>query len=191
MELARTSQDAFETSKVAVDRLCDNPDDCRVQGGVMKKVRSHLLSTTRVGEPPHLIVASGRPTLPPAPNRPDGLTAFHPVETAPPMTRRNGIGTILLGRIRDPSLGSVRVKLLWLTILFVPVLPLRAYAVSGGIDGYRFHGAMGLWCFLNRYRWRVLPYLFTVLVEAALRAVLLIGLALFVSLFIAWLFGRV
>ena len=118
-----------------------------------------------------------------------GLIAFQRVETAPIMHRVNGIGTILLGRLSDPAISPARVKLLWLTLLFVPILPLRAYAVEGTVEGYRFYGEMGLWPFLKRYRWRVIAYLFTVLLEAALRAVFVISIALLIILPIAWLLG--
>jgi hypothetical protein len=106
------------------------------------------------------------------------------------MSRRNGVGTILLGRINDSAIAPARVKLLWFTIFFVPVLPIRAYAVSGGISGYYFHGEMGLWTFLRRYKWRVFPYLLTAIVEAVLTAVFVLTIAALALLFVAWLFGR-
>ena len=106
------------------------------------------------------------------------------------MSRRNGIGTILLGRISDQEIAPARVKLLWFTVFFVPVLPIRAYAVTGGMDGYYFHGEMGLWAFLRRYKWRVFPYLITMLVEAVLGAVLVITIAVAVMYAVARLFGR-
>jgi hypothetical protein len=106
------------------------------------------------------------------------------------MRRVNGIGVVLLGRVADAAIAPARVKLLWLTILFVPLLPLRAYAVTGGSAGYYFHGEMGLLRFLRRYRWRVFPYLLTVIVESVLRAAILIALFVAVAAFVAWIFGR-
>jgi len=123
-----------------------------------------------------------------------GLTSaqdgFRAVEILPAMKRVNGVGTILLGWIADPALGDARVKLLWFTILFIPVLPLRAYAVTGDSSGYCFRGEMSLLAFLRRYRWRVMSYLITALVEAILRAALLLGCALFALLLVYWIAGR-
>src|SRR4051794_26860018 len=69
------------------------------------------------------------------------------------MGRRNGCGVMLLGWISDPHLPIGRVKVAWLTIFFVPVLPLRAYVVSSAGPGLvRFLYEMDVWSFIRLYR---------------------------------------
>ena len=106
------------------------------------------------------------------------------------MTRRNGVGFKLLGRISDSAVQPARVKVLWFTIFFVPVLPIYAYAVEGDWGGYYFYGQMNLFAFLRRYRWRIFPYLLTAVFEALLSAVLVISIAVAAVMLAAWLFGR-
>jgi hypothetical protein len=148
----------------------------------MRQTRAHLWSPQRKVQPPKPSPQSAGPKR--------GLE-FERVTSAPMMARRNGFGTILLGRISDPRIEPARVKLLWVTLLFVPVLPLHAYAVTGDFDGYRFHGQMNLLAFARRYRWRVLPYLISVVIEAILRAILVLALIAIAYLSVAWLFGRI
>lgn len=151
----------------------------------MSKAPIHLWSSTRIPDPSAPNPPTARPV---APSR--SLAPFQPVGTPPPMSRRNGVGTKLLGRIGDPAIAPARVKLLWFTVFFVPVLPLHAYAVTGGASGYYFHGQLSLWGFLRRYRLRVFPYLLTAFIEAIFSAALVLTLAFLAYAVVAWLFGR-
>jgi hypothetical protein len=83
------------------------------------------------------------------------------------------------------------VKVAWLSLLFLPVLPLRVYVVAPGEVGYtRFFYETSVWSFVRVYRWRVLPYLLTVVIESLARALLVISIALVVMLGVAAIFGR-
>ncbi len=157
------------------------------EGGSTLRDKSSLKSTTRIAQPfefparqsPFAGVGAS-PTLP---------AEFEPLTLPPRMGRRNGCGTILLGWMRDAELPGFIVKVLWLTILFVPLIPLRAYVVTPCRPGYRIHAEVSLPSFARRYTWRLLPYLITVLVESAARAALVIGLVLLVLAGLAYLFG--
>lgn len=145
-------------------------------------------------EPPsHLLLLRNPPpeafTPSPPPKRPK-RPEFERVVGAPPMCRRNGIGFKLLGRIGDPAIEPARVKVLWFTFLFVPVLPIHAYAVEGDWGGYCFRGGMSLFGFVRRYRWRIFPFLLTVFVEALLSAAFVLTVTVAAAMLVAWLFGR-
>ena len=54
-----------------------------------------------------------------------------PIAEAPSLRTINGIGTTAYGsRDRDPETKTY-VKTVWLTILFLPIVPLGAYRVAG------------------------------------------------------------
>lgn len=62
------------------------------------------------------------------------------VNSPPKMYTLNGIGTRLLGRYQ-PTQEGVYIATLWLTFLFLPIWPLRAYLVLPAPDGgWRFFG---------------------------------------------------
>jgi tetratricopeptide (TPR) repeat protein len=80
----------------------------------------------------------------------DGLI---PIKSAPPLWSINGIGIMLYGESeRDESTKSI-VKVLWFTILFVPVLPFARYRViPAGDSNYRFLGRVRLSAWLMWWR---------------------------------------
>lgn len=80
----------------------------------------------------------------------DGLI---PIQSAPPLWRLNGIGITLYGESeRDESTKSI-VKVLWFTILFLPILPITRYRViPEGDNAYRFLGRVRLSTWLVWWR---------------------------------------
>ncbi len=80
----------------------------------------------------------------------DGLI---PIKSAPPLWRINGIGITLYGESEpDQSTKSI-VKVLWFTILFLPVLPITRYRViPDGDNAYRFLGRVRLSTWLVWWR---------------------------------------
>jgi len=95
------------------------------------------------------------------------------VEEAPPLWRVNGIGTTLLGWLHEPYLPGT-IKMLWFTVLFVPVIPAGVYVVTPTGDGYIFHYQMRFLGFLRIYRWRALSYYGTVWLESIATVLLII-----------------
>jgi hypothetical protein len=84
----------------------------------------------------------------------DPLLWAHPVRSAPAMFTLNGFGTSLYtaGQHKTGLLpkGNVWTGILWLTALFIPVVPLGAYLVTGS-NPYHFHGRVPL----PRWAWGV------------------------------------
>ena len=87
----------------------------------------------------------------------DGLI---PIKSAPPLRLVNGIGITLYGESEpDQSTQSI-VKVLWFTILFLPVLPITRYRViPDGDNAYRFLGRVRLSTWLVWWRNLVLAAL--------------------------------
>ncbi len=65
------------------------------------------------------------------------------IEAAPTLRTVNGTGLTLAGTLLLPGIRDARIAGYWFTFLFLPLLPLRLYVVSGSYPGpYRFHGAI-------------------------------------------------
>lgn len=75
----------------------------------------------------------------------------------PRLIRWNGIGTTMLGVLRDDRLTPKYYSMLWFTLVFVPLIPIGVYLVSTPVNqhgvelnGYRFHARMN-WEDFKRY----------------------------------------
>ena len=109
--------------------------------------------------------------------------AFKPVLKAPALGRTNGMGSGLYGWLQDKRLERGHIKIHFVSILWLPVLPLSAYVVEGFYDEFRVYQKINLWNLLKIYKLRVLPLYFTAIFEGA-------GLmTLFISLMAAILGG--
>src|SRR4051812_36225066 len=97
----------------------------------MDQRKASLWSSTTLGHTTRPALRAPSPTTQ-AVVRPSSRVWAHlrELDDAPPIRRINGCGTILLGWVRDADLAPHFVKVLWLTVFFVPVLPLRGYVVS-------------------------------------------------------------
>ena len=87
---------------------------------------------------------------------------------APPLRRVNGIGFALLGRKREIPDSPMYFKGYWFTILFIPIIPICFYVVSGGYPQYRFHASMSLFNFIRTYRLGSLFYLLSAILDSVL-----------------------
>ena len=82
--------------------------------------------------------------------------AGRPMKSAPPLGSINGFGCNLFGR-RDSQEDGSYVSTLWITGLFIPLLPLRAYRVfDHGDGGYSFLARVPLSGWVARFRQVVL-----------------------------------
>jgi hypothetical protein len=102
-------------------------------------------------------------------------------DTTPPLVRMNGFGFGLYGWLNDPALPAGHLKLYFITALWIPVIPLGAYAVDRDVNGFRFYGRMNLWGVVRTFRWRTLGLYLTALCEGALWVVMIVGLLALVA----------
>ena len=73
----------------------------------------------------------------------DLLNRVEPIESAPTLRTANGFGTRMSGSLKHPGMRGLYVSCRWFVILFLPIIPLQCYIVSGGRGpgrNYRFHG---------------------------------------------------
>lgn len=103
-------------------------------------------------------------------------TCIEPMNGLPTLYRRNGFGMALLGAKREIPGTAMFIKGYWLTLLFVPVLPVAFYVVTGGPLEYRFFGRISVGNFIRLYGWGAIGYLGSVLVESVIRAAIVLGL---------------
>ncbi|KPP90148.1 MAG: hypothetical protein HLUCCO15_09885 [Erythrobacteraceae bacterium HL-111] len=64
----------------------------------------------------------------------------------------------------------------WISFLFLPVIPLGFYVVSGGYPEYRFHAKMSLFNFVRTYKFGSLIYIISAFFESVIFFVLFFGL---------------
>jgi hypothetical protein len=103
------------------------------------------------------------------------------VTSPPPLYRMNGIGFALLGRKREIKGSKLYFKGYWLSVFFVPVLPLCFYVVSGGYPEYRFHAKMSIWNFVRTYKWGSLLYLLSAFFDSVMFFVFFFSLLFLVA----------
>lgn len=90
---------------------------------------------------------------------------FKPIGSAPSLKRVNGCGVGLYGWLHDVRLGNSFIKLYFISVLWLPIVPIGAYVVSREGETYRFFARIGLWRFVRTYRLRVLGLYVAALVE--------------------------
>jgi hypothetical protein len=111
-----------------------------------------------------------------------------PINEAPPLRRINGFGLGLYGRLRHPAIPRGYLKLYFFTALWLPVIPLCAFAVTPTGGGFHFHQSMSLWGVVRAFGWRTVPFYLTALIEGAFWLVTFASLILGVMLSLRWLF---
>jgi hypothetical protein len=103
------------------------------------------------------------------------------VERAPRLWRLNGCGTTLLGHLRMSSHSNAYFTRLFITVLWVPIIPLDIFIVAQNSRSYEFLGQMTPADFHGAYRADIARFYFQILgqtlavVGAVLGAVALIG----------------
>lgn len=95
------------------------------------------------------------------------LSNFKSISSTPPLWRMNGCGVALYGWLHDSRLGHPFIKLYFISILWIPIVPIGTYVVSSDGDAYRFSASIGLWRPIRLYRLRVLALYATALIEGA------------------------
>jgi len=90
------------------------------------------------------------------------------VEVAPSLSRVNGWGCSLVGKYQDSDIAPYYFALYVFTIVWVPLIPLQIYLVSGDFSGYRFHATIRTRDFARIYPSGVASLAFSCLLETAL-----------------------
>ena len=70
------------------------------------------------------------------------LRKIQRIDSAPPLRTVNGVGVRLCGTLLIPGHPGVFISAYWLVFLFIPIVPLAFYVVSGGYPEYRFFGKL-------------------------------------------------
>jgi hypothetical protein len=103
-----------------------------------------------------------------------------PVHSAPILRRINGFGFCLLGTMKDELLFPTFFKVYWFAVLFIPIIPLQVYMVTGSYDsGYRFFGSLSLTKFHSIYGMRSFKIYASAMSEGLLLAFLILLVGLF------------
>jgi hypothetical protein len=93
-------------------------------------------------------------------------SVLKPVEAAPSLKRVNGWGCSLVGKYRDNA--PYYFALYVFTIVWLPLIPLQIYLVSGDFSGYRFHGTISTRDFSRQYPSGIASLALSCLLETAL-----------------------
>jgi hypothetical protein len=109
--------------------------------------------------------------------------SLRPVQSAPPLWRLNGCGTIMIGVYSDPRTAPMFYSILFFTFLLIPIVPFRIYLVSTrGVGHYVFHATIGRRDFNALYKhgyakllWNGVAKTFLVLVAALFVVAILIA----------------
>jgi hypothetical protein len=102
----------------------------------------------------------------------------------------NGFGVGLYGWLRDEQMPGPHWKLYFVTVLWLPILPLCAYLVQPIEGGFRFHRRVSLLNACRLYKGRMAPMYLSALTEGIGWLILFGGMMIGVALLVSWLFGR-
>lgn len=106
------------------------------------------------------------------------------VDAAPSLRRVNGWGCSLVGRYKDPAIAPFYFVLHVFTIVWIPVVPLGIYLVTGDMGGYRFYATISARNFASLYPDGIPKLVGSCLMESVLW---LVGVLVFLS-FVAIVF---
>lgn len=102
------------------------------------------------------------------------------VDHAPSLRRVNGFGCSLVGRYKDPEIAPLYFALYVFTAVWIPLLPVQIYVVSGDFSGYRFWATISARDFATLYPNGILKLTLSCLAESVLWVV---GILVFLFLF--------
>ena len=109
---------------------------------------------------------------------------LQPITEAPSLRRVNGIGVTLLGTLRDDALKPMCFKMHWITVLWIPLIPICVYLVDNPAGpSYRFYRSLSVFDFHSLYRGRLGKFYLSVAGEALLGFAIVL-IALFVVAFV-------
>lgn len=94
---------------------------------------------------------------------------------------------MLLGWITDDGIYPAKIKLVWVTLFFIPIMPLRGYVIG---PLCQVKAEVSIAALFRIYRWRLTGYYATVLVESAARAAVMLLMFLLVGSGLYWLRGQ-
>jgi hypothetical protein len=94
---------------------------------------------------------------------------INPVDRAPSLRRVNGWGCSLVGRYKDPEIAPLYYALYVFTVVWIPLMPVQIYIVSGDFSGYRFWATISARDFAKLYPNGILKLSFSCLAESAVR----------------------
>lgn len=97
----------------------------------------------------------------------DFWDAFQPLQKAPALGRTNGIGSGLYGWLHDDRLGQAHIKIHFVSILWIPCIPLAGYVVEGFYNEFKFYRKISLFKLMRLYGLRVVPLYMSALIEGA------------------------
>lgn len=126
------------------------------------------------------------PKLPTARNA-ELAKRLRPLQGGPLLGRINGCGFTLLGWIKDEALHPCILKMHWLTLLWIPLIPLNVYAVvRDDVDQYRIYRRLSLFSFHRLYWGRLTKFYLTVAGESLLWLLAMIVVLGAVFAFVYW-----
>jgi hypothetical protein len=91
-----------------------------------------------------------------------------PVVHAPSLRRVNGWGCSLVGRYKDPEIEPLYYALYVFTAVWIPLMPMQIYIVSGDFTGYRFWATISARDFAKLYPNGMLKLALSCLAESVL-----------------------
>ena len=118
------------------------------------------------------------------PNEQALRASLRPIESAPPLWRLNGCGTIMIGRYSDPRIAPMFYSILFFTFLLIPIVPLKIYLVSTlGVGHYVFHATIRRRDFNALYRHGYAKLLWNGIAETLLVLVAALLVIAFLAIF--------
>jgi hypothetical protein len=110
------------------------------------------------------------------------------VEAASSLRRFNGWGCSLVGKFKDDDIAPYYFALHIFTVVWLPLIPLQIYLVSGDFSGYRFHATISRRDFARIYPSGPLSLVASCLLETVFWLIAVFGF-LFVMGSLFYLFG--
>jgi hypothetical protein len=102
------------------------------------------------------------------------------VESAPALRTFNGFGFRLSGSLMLPGMNGVYISAYWFVALFLPIIPLGLYVVSGHYPGpYKFYGKLAFGDAVKAYGSRIWWLVASAWLEGAF---MLVGLVVVITI---------
>jgi len=107
--------------------------------------------------------------------------------SAPTLWRMNGIGSTMLGSFADPRVLPAYFSMLWLTVLFIPLVPLGVYLVrDAGPRSFQFLGRIDATDFSRLYPGKLPRLVLSALGHAAAMFVCVVVALVVITMIFHW-----